>query len=167
MAQTFDISISHIFISQGHNFVGRHGMEPDAFQTTDVESVECVAGKGLMGDRFFDHKPDWKGQITFFDEAVYHEVLKAFFDSQRNIEPSVFRRNVIVKGIDLNQLIGQTFSIGDVEYSGVEECSPCYWMNTACAEGAHEFLKGRGGLRARIKTDGLLKKGPTTLHLNG
>jgi MOSC domain-containing protein YiiM len=71
--------------------------------------------------------------------------------------PSVFRRNVITGGMDLNELIGQEFQIQGVRFRGTEECRPCYWMDQAFAPGANEFLKGRGGLRAVILTDGRLR----------
>src|SRR5207249_8843571 len=44
-----------------------------------------------------------------------------------------------------------------VRFHGMEECRPCYWMDQAIAPGAHEFLKGRGGLRAKILCDGQLR----------
>lgn len=61
-----------------------------------------------------------------------------------------------MRDVDLNQLIGQDFEIQGVHFHGTQECSPCYWMDRAVAPGAEELLKGRGGLRARILTDGTL-----------
>jgi MOSC domain-containing protein YiiM len=48
-------------------------------------------------------------------------------------------------------------------FEGVEECRPCYWMDQALAPGAEEFLKGCGGLRVRVLTDGILNSGPAIL----
>jgi MOSC domain-containing protein YiiM len=70
--------------------------------------------------------------------------------------PALARRNVITRGVDLNELIGQEFELQGVRFLGIEECRPCYWMDGAFAPGAQEFLKGRGGLRAKILTDGKL-----------
>ena len=70
--------------------------------------------------------------------------------------PALARRNVITRGVDLNELIGQQFEVQGVRFYGTEESRPCDWMNRAIAPGAKEFLKGRGGLRARILTDGTL-----------
>jgi MOSC domain-containing protein YiiM len=64
---------------------------------------------------------------------------------------------VITRGVDLNDLIGQEFDVQGVRFLGTEECRPCYWMDGAFAPGAQEFLKGRGGLRARILSDGSLR----------
>ena len=64
---------------------------------------------------------------------------------------------MITQDIDLNQLIGQEFEIQGVRFHGSGECRPCYWMNSAIAPVAEGFLEGRGGLRARILTDGELR----------
>jgi len=71
--------------------------------------------------------------------------------------PSAVRRNVFTRNVDLNELIDQDFEIQGVRFHGTQECRPCYWMNRAIAPGAEEFLEGRGGLRARILTDGELR----------
>jgi len=72
-----------------------------------------------------------------------------------------------VEGVDLNELIGKRFSIGGIEFTGSCEAAPCFWMDEACAEGTHEFLKGRGGLRARILDDGELAVGEYELEILG
>ncbi len=128
------------------------------------DSIECVAGKGIIGDRYFDHKENYKGQLTFFSEEVFLDLREKFPEVDR--DPSVFRRNVLVSGIDLNKLIGQRFSVGDLEMEGVEEASPCYWMNQAYCEGAEEALRGRGGLRVRFLTDGAMQVGSASLTVD-
>ena len=70
--------------------------------------------------------------------------------------PSAVRRNVFTRDVDLNKWIGQDFEIQGVRFHGTEESRPCDWMDRAIATGAESFLKGRGGLRARILSDGLL-----------
>ena len=149
------MEISHLYISTGHNFFGHHGREPDNFPAIEVSSIECVAGHGIRGDRFFDYQDDYKGQVTFFSLDVFDE-LRAELEV-RDCSPGAVRRNVIVRGIDLNELIGQEFEVQGVRFCGTAECKPCYWMNRAIAPGAEKFLNGRGGLRARILTDGFLK----------
>ena len=74
------------------------------------------------------------------------------------ISPPRLRRNVIVEGADLSALIGQRFTLQGIELEGTEECRPCYWMDQAIGEGAETWLKGRGGLRCRILTDGVLRR---------
>ena len=121
----------------------------------EVPTVECVAGRGLHGDRYFDFKEDYKGQITFFSLEVFDELCDAL--KLEGIVPSAVRRNVFTRKVDLNEFIGRDFEVQDVHFHGTEESRPCDWMNRAIAPGAREFLKGRGGLRARILTDGTLQ----------
>lgn len=157
------VSIRHLFISPGHNFFGRHGQPAGDFPTNEVARVQCRAGRGLEGDRFFGYRPDYKGQITFFSwetcEAVKHEFRVP------QLSPGAFRRNVVVEGMDLNALVGWRFSLAGVEFEGVVESRPCYWMNAVVAPGAESWLQGRGGLRARILTDGELAVGSAPLSL--
>lgn len=144
-----------IRISAGHNFFGRHGKGALDHAARAVEAVDCVAGKGLRGDRFFDHKENYKGQVTFFAVEVFAALTQAL--GVHDAEPSAVRRNVFTEGIDLNSLIGKPFTLQGIHFLGTEECRPCAWMDTALGPGAHAFLKGQGGLRARILSDGVLR----------
>jgi MOSC domain-containing protein YiiM len=154
--------IEHLYLSPGHNYFGHHGLPPDEHAMIEVDEIECVAGRGLRGDRFFDYKPDYKGQITFFSGEIYDELCGSLLPAPRSLlpAPSVFRRNVITRDIDLNTLIGAEFEIQGVRFLGSAECSPCHWMNQAFAPGAEAALKGHGGLRAKILSDGLLRRTP-------
>lgn len=149
--------VRHLFISPGHNYFGHHGQPPGMHPVHEVPEIECIAGHGIRGDRFFDFKPDYKGQITFFSSEVFLDVCGALSSGPKS--PGVTRRNVITEGIDLNTLIGRRFTVQGVEFEGVCECSPCYWMDRAIAPGAEKALQGRGGLRARILTSGILRTG--------
>jgi hypothetical protein len=122
------IQVCQLFVSPGHNFFGHHGQPAGQNPVVEVEQAECVAGRGIRGDRFFDFKEGYKGQITFFARA------------------------------DLNSLVGAQFEIQGVRFEGVEQCKPCHWMNSVLGPGAEDWLQGRGGLRARILTDGVLQR---------
>ena len=154
------IKIRGLYISPGHNFFGHYGEAPDTHPLHAVDAIECFAGHGIIGDRFYDYRDDYKGQVTFFAQEVFDEVcglLGAHPDSA-----GVTRRNVITEGVDLNSLIGKRFTVQDVEFEGVSECKPCIWMDYAIAPGAEAALQGRGGLRAKILTDGKLRIDATT-----
>jgi MOSC domain-containing protein YiiM len=73
----------------------------------------------------------------------------------------VFRRNIIVRGADLNALIGCDFEVQGVRFHGVEYCKPCVWMEEAFAPGTLDLLTAwkAGGLRASVLTDGWLAVG--------
>lgn len=149
-----EITIHNIYISDDHNFYGHHGKEPGSNPMIELDSVECEAGKGIIGDRFHNYKEDYKGQITFFSLEVYKDICKNF--KLTDVSPSVFRRNVITSGVDLNSLINKKFNIQGIDFLGTQEAAPCYWMNGVVAEGAENAMKGRGGLRAKILTSGRL-----------
>jgi hypothetical protein len=150
-----EIEIRHCYISPGHNFFGHHGGPGGPHPTIEVPQIECVAGRGICGDRFFDFKENYKGQITFFAEEVYEDLCERFGVLDKS--PAVFRRNAITRGVDLNALIGVEFEVQGVRFIATEECKPCYWMDQAFHAGAEVAMKGRGGLRARILTDGVLQ----------
>ena len=92
-----NIEIQKIFISPDHGYVGQ---EPDKAksQTMDsVSSVECVAGAGLRGDRYFAHKENYKGQATFFSSEVFDAVLN--HTGADSCPPWAMRRNIMVSAI--------------------------------------------------------------------
>jgi MOSC domain-containing protein YiiM len=151
------IRVARLYTSRGHNFFGRHGKAAGTHELVEQDEIHCVAGRGIEGDRFFDHKENHCGQITFFSSEVFEEVCCLLDVTDKH--PSVTRRNVITSGVDLNSLIGEEFTLQGVRFQGVEECRPCYWMDEAIAPGAEAALRNRGGLRARILTSGRLRTG--------
>ena len=152
-----------MFISSGHNYFGHHGQAPDDYPLVEVAEIECVAGHGIRGDRFYDYKDNYKGQITFFSQEVFDQLSAAFPDVRK--PPGVLRRNVIVSGVNLNNLIGEEFEVQGLRFLGTAHCRPCYWLNQAFAPGAEAWLKGNGGLRAQILTTGTLRVGAADLVL--
>lgn len=147
--------VLHLFLSPGHNYYGHNGEPAGEHEIVEVESVECVTAHGLRGDRFFDFRPDYKGQITFFSSEVFAELRREL--NLPNAHPRSLRRNAITEGVDLNSLIGETFTLQGITFQATEECRPCHWMDSAIGPGAEAWLKGRGGLRAKILSDGILR----------
>jgi MOSC domain-containing protein YiiM len=150
------IEVRQLFISAGHNFFGHHGQPAGQNPVVEVEKLDCVAGHGIRGDRFFDFKESYKGQITFFSVEVFDALRHDL--NLPEAHPSATRRNAFVAGADLNSLVGQEFEIQGIRFAGVEQCKPCYWMDSALGPGAEAWLQGRGGLRARILSDGVLQR---------
>lgn len=149
--------IEQIFTSPGHNYFGHYGRPPDDFPLEAADEIECVAGRGIQGDRFFDFKDNYKGQITFFAREVFDLLAKELGESTKS--PGVLRRNVVVSGVELSDLIGADFELQGVRFRGTAHCAPCPWMNQAFASGTEKFLALRGGLRAHILSDGRLRVG--------
>ena len=155
------VTLRHLFISPGHNFFGRHGQPAGEHAVIDHSAVRVRAGRGIEGDRFFGYRPDYNGQITFFAWEVFLAARGAL--DVPALRPDVFRRNVLIEGIHLPDLIGARFTLGGIEFEGMGEAKPCHWMNAVVAPGAEEWLRGRGGLRAKIRTDGELCCGAAEL----
>jgi MOSC domain-containing protein YiiM len=163
MNKTFPIEIEKIYISDGHDFKGRFGQEPLRHETPSVDVAECVAGRGVKGDRYFGHRDNYKGQITLIDRATIDAVAARL--GEESLDPGVFRRNVVVKGMDLNELIGKRFKVGSAWLVGTEECAPCFWMDEVIGDGAMQTMQGRGGLRCRILESGTINLGPCELEI--
>jgi len=149
------MQVLHLYVSPGHNFVGHHDGPAGRHPALEVGQLECVAARGIRGDRFFDFAPDYKGQITFFAGEVFEALRREL--GLAAARPENTRRNVLVAGADLNALIGVEFELQGIRFFGTEECRPCYWMDHALGPGAHAWLRGRGGLRARILSNGILR----------
>jgi len=158
-----NVRIHHLFVSPGHNFFGRHGQPAAENPTVEVKEIMCRASHGVVGDRFFDYKENYAGQITFFSWDIYQAAKQKF--AVPALSAGAFRRNVVIEGLDLNTLIGRRFSLGGVEFEGTVESKPCYWMEQAVAPGTEVWLRGNGGLRAKILSDGPLAVGAAELVL--
>lgn len=162
----YPVTIQHIFISPGHNYFGRPKDGPGGHATLDVDAAEAVAGQGLVGDRYFGVPAHYDAQITFVAVEVFRALQAEF--GREDWLPVLMRRNVVIEGVPLNGLIGQPFTLdfGDhqVEFLGAKHCAPCAWMDAALAPGAQKFLRGRGGLRARIVTSGMIAAGQAVLR---
>jgi MOSC domain-containing protein YiiM len=163
---TYEVTIHHIHISGGHNYFGRPKDGPGGHHTEDVAAVEAVAGQGLRGDRYYGVAAHYDAQVTFAACEVFRSLRAEF--GRPDWEPVLMRRNIVIEGVPLNQLIGQPFALdfGDhqVEFQGAKHCAPCAWMDAMLAPGAQAFLRGRGGLRARILSSGTMLRGPAMLR---
>ena len=149
------IKICHLYISPGHNFFGHHGKPPDAHPILERNTIECIAGRGVRGDRFFDFKKNYGGQITFISIEDFETACRQVGVTGKS--PGLARRNVVTRGASLKELAGTEFEVQGVRFFGMVPCAPCYWMDKAVAPGMEAALYGRGGLRARILTDGILR----------
>ena len=130
-----------------------------------VQHATVRAGRGLEGDRYFDHcgtfsNAHGRGHDLTLIEA---EVLDALRLPRGQLAPEEARRNVVSRGIDLNALVGKRFRIGDVECFGQRLCEPCAHLERltekAGKPGTLRALIHKGGLRADALTDGEIRVG--------
>jgi MOSC domain-containing protein YiiM len=127
-----------------------------------VAQVRAFPGRGLEGDRYFldpgasqeDNKAD--RQITLIEvEAV--EALCG----ERGIAVSAadMRRNLVLRGAQLNQLVGKRFKVGEVAMRGIRLCEPCQYLANRTQPEVLPGLLHRGGLRAEILSEGIIQVG--------
>jgi len=127
-----------------------------------VKAVRAVAGKGLEGDRYFDHagtfsnEPGEGRDVTLIEsEAV--EAMNAKLGT--NFAPGEMRRNIVTHGIALNHLVGKDFRAGGALLRGIRLCEPCAYLQSMTRDGVLKQLIHRGGLRANILGDGEIRAG--------
>jgi MOSC domain-containing protein YiiM len=116
-----------------------------------VESVRAVAGCGLEGDRKFrpgGHRSG--GALTLIEDEVLADVGLTGAES---------RRQVVVSGVRLNELVGKRFRVGEVECLGVELCEPCLHLQSVTRPGIIDELVHRGGLNADLLSSGTISVG--------
>ena len=121
-----------------------------------VETVTAVADCGLEGDRHYRAGGQRPGNaLTLIEAEVLEEVGLTGAES---------RRQVVVRGVRLNDLVGKRFRVGDVECSGVELCEPCRHLQKLTRPGIIKDLIHRGGLRADILSGGTISVGDKVLE---
>ena len=96
-------------MSPGHNYFNHRPGAPGTFPTHELDAVEAVAGKGLKGDRFFGRSARNSGQVTFFSMEVYDELVPAL--GLRNATPAAARRNIVIAGVPLRDLMHAEFAM--------------------------------------------------------
>ena len=164
-AYRYNVEILHLLVSPQHAYFGRAKDGAADVPTTDAESAEVVAGKGIVGDRFFGKAAHMDAAVTLFAvealEAMAAELGAGPFN------PLATRRNVILRGAHLAPLLGQDFVLeagaSRVQFHGGRPAHPCAWMNEVLAPGAHASMRGRGGIRCRALSSGILHRGPAVL----
>ena len=125
----------------------------------EVNSIEVLANKGIVGDRHFNDFNDPYNQLSLIEsENIDDYNIKFGLD----IPYVNFRRNVVTKGIQLNDLIGKKLKIGNVELEGIELCRPCRHLTEMLDQKniLKEFMR-KGGLRCRILSSSKITVGDT------
>jgi MOSC domain-containing protein YiiM len=129
-----------------------------------LESVLAIAGKGLEGDRYFKRVGTYASagklgagkEVTLIEEESLEHVR-----DEHGIPVSFeeTRRNLLVRGVRLNDLVGREFSVGEVVLLGARLCHPCVKLAARTKKPLLRPLAQRGGLMARIVLGGTLRVG--------
>ena len=123
----------------------------------EVKAIEVLENKGVVGDRHFDEFNDPYCQLSLIESENID-----FYNSKYklNIPYVDFRRNIITKGIHLNDLIGKKFLVGNVKVEGIDLCRPCRHLTEILNQESilKEFLR-KGGLRCQILSSSMINVG--------
>jgi MOSC domain-containing protein YiiM len=122
-----------------------------------VDEVPVDPKGGLAGDRK-------DGDITLIEAEAIEGLAE---DTGIELGPGESRRQVLTRGIQLNDLVGRRFAVGEIECVGVELCHPCRHLERLTRPGVLEGLVDRGGLRADIVSGGTLRVGDAVRALDG
>tara|TARA_B100000424_G_scaffold177983_1_gene137563 strand:+ start:43 stop:489 length:447 start_codon:yes stop_codon:yes gene_type:complete len=123
----------------------------------EVKAIEVLENKGIVGDRHFDEFNDPYCQLSLIESENID-----FYNSKYSLNiPYVdFRRNIITKGIRLNDLIGKKFLVGNAKVEGIDLCRPCRHLTEMLSQQniLKEFLR-KGGLRCQILSSSMINVG--------
>ncbi len=129
-----------------------------------VDSLEVLAGQGPVGDRYFISEPAEREAMDL--TLIEAEALEAFTaETGIPLSHEESRRNVLIRGARLNELVGQRFRVGEVECLGVELCEPCNHLQGLTRFGVLRGLVGRGGLRVNVTKSGRIAVGDDLVEL--
>tara|TARA_B100001093_G_scaffold473728_1_gene497860 strand:- start:195 stop:641 length:447 start_codon:yes stop_codon:yes gene_type:complete len=123
----------------------------------EVKTINVLANKGIIGDRHFQEINDPYNQISLIEsESIDNYNIKFGL----NISYIDFRRNVITKGVRLNDLVGKKFKVGAVALVGIDLCRPCKHLSENLNQNniIKEFLRN-GGLRCQILSSAKINVG--------
>ena len=129
--------------------------------THSIAEVEAVPGTGLAGDRYFlkqgtFYKPQPDHELTLIEAEAIEAAER---DYKMKMNPGEARRNVVTRGVALNHLVGREFQIGAVKLRGLRLCEPCGHLEALTGLPVIKSLRHRGGLRAQILTQGMIRVG--------
>lgn len=140
-------------------------------EPSSVPAARAVPGRGLEGDRYFlgaGTFTNWQGRRE--GEAltlIEAEVLEAMRNEQEiDIGAGASRRNVVTRGVALNDLVGKRFRVGQVECYGDRPCDPCRHLERLTEDGVLRALADRGGLRADILHEGRIAVGDALCEIS-
>jgi MOSC domain-containing protein YiiM len=162
----YDVEVVGLLVSPVHRYDGRPGGVVPPQNGDRVDRVEVRAGHGVVGDRYAGRAAHRDAAVTVL-AAESVEALAAALGTGP-LDPLPARRNVVLRGAEVEALRGEVFSLdcgeGVVVLRGGRPANPCAWLDTVLAPGAHRGLRGRAGIRCAPLTDGVLRLGPAGLR---
>ena len=138
--------------------------EDHGSEIKSVNEVEAIKSKGLINDRHYKENNENKCQLTLIEIEninLYNKKSNTNFSAER------FRRNIVTKGIKLNNLVDVEFFIGKIKVKGHDLCRPCISLQKSLDRNdiVKSFLR-TGGLRCEILSSGKITVGDVIKKYN-
>jgi len=129
-----------------------------------MDSVELEAGQGIVGDRYHSETGTFSQKLAGLPDKELTLIESEKIDEFNreygfNFNYGDFRRNIVTKGIALNDLPGKTFNLGGIRFRGVRLCEPCAYLANLLAPEVMSALVHKTGLRAQILDSGIIQAG--------
>jgi MOSC domain-containing protein YiiM len=112
---------------------------------------------GLSNDRANKGNPESKRQVTLIQYE--HLAAAASFLGIEKIDPALVRRNIVVKGVNLNALKSKQFRLGEAILEMTGFCHPCERMEQNLGKGGYNAMRGHGGITCRVIKEGRISIG--------
>ena len=150
-------ALLHIFIGPGRRV-----------PLVEASEIRAVPGRGLEGDRYFAGIGSFSrwpgsGRAVSLIEAEAIDAVRA--EHGIDLSAGHSRRNLVTRGVRLLDLDGRAFRIGTAAFRGVRPCAPCAYLERLVGPGTFDALKGRGGLRADVIEEGVIRAGDVLVLL--
>ncbi|WIB32721.1 molybdenum cofactor biosysynthesis protein [Curtobacterium sp. MCSS17_005] len=169
-----EVEVALLLVSPRHRYEGRpaDGALPVGADDPDEsrDRIGLRSGLGIVGDRYFAARAHVHASVTVIGLEGLEAVGTAI---GATVDPAATRRNVFLRGADVEALRGEPFSLesvtpdaggGPVRFRGYRAANPCAWMDHEVAPGAFRAMRGRGGVRCDPESDGVLTLGPAVLR---
>ena len=131
------------------------GLRPARHAPMEKPESVAVNATGLAGDRYAGR--NGKRAVTLI-QAEHLPVIAAL-SGHPAIDPAITRRNLVVSGINLYALRGESFRVGEVRFEGTGTCDPCSFMEQSLGAGGYNAMRGHGGIIARVVEPGRITLG--------
>lgn len=166
MRHSYDVEVVGLLAAPAHRYDGRPGTTIPEQSADRRERIEIRAGFGVVGDRYAGKPAHRDASVTVL-AAESIEALSAELGAGP-LDPLLARRNVVLRGAEVEALRGELFSLdcgeGVVLLQGGRPANPCAWLDTVLAPGAHRGMRGHGGIRCAPLSDGVLRLGAAVLR---
>jgi MOSC domain-containing protein YiiM len=158
----YDVEVVGLLAAPEHRWDGRPDAAVAGRPVESSGSIQVRAGFGIVGDRYAGRPAHRDASVTVIAVEALEQLAGELGAGPFDLLAT--RRNVVLRGAEVEALRGQEFSLDGVLLAGGRPANPCAWLDLVLAPGASRAMRGRGGVRCAPRTDGVLRLGPAVLR---